>query len=408
MVHRPLSDGAPTYIQQNQNEPQRERGFWGWCRRCIRLWYRFTAPPMPTIEATFEQRERARRGRLASTIMFALLFILVVLVGPIGILGPNHQILFVALGISVLIAICAPLNHRGYVNTVGLIISLAVNLGIYSSILRSPGGIAPDTIAIFDMLVFSEVFVASLLPVYWVIPDAIANMLFSYLVLTYWPKTPLLAQVMHGGGYFSVVSRPIQIHLIVSVVLFLWVRSATQAIQRADRAEEIAKLQHDIAMQEHTIVEEKRQLDASIQAIIATHMEVSKGNLSARVPLVEGAALWEVAGSLNNLLARLQRLQHTEVELRQVAPRLQRAAQVEYELQRTQAAIMQLSNEIKRSENTLKPVQSLNSGTSVDALSLDLLGKYVLTLPTALREPMLGVLAQERARHQSQAQSSQF
>ena len=379
----------PTYIRKKEEQQGLDR--------LLHFWYRYTAPVLPELGATFEARELARRGRLASTIMFFLSFILVFLVGPIGIFGPNHQILFVALGLLALIGICSPINRAGHVNTVGLILSLSVNLGIYSSILRSPGGLAPDTIAIFDMLVFAEVFVASLLPINWVIPDALMNMVFCYVVLTYWPRTPLLAQIMHGGGYFTILSRPIQIHLIVTVVLYLWVRSATQSIRRADRAEEIAKLQHDIAAKEHVIVEEKRQLDASIQDIVQTHMQVSNGNLSARVPLREGSTLWPVAISLNNLLSRIQRLQSAEQELQRITPRLHHAAQIEHELLRTQAAVKQLYEALRTAEGTLKPIHGVKTRTSVDALTLELLGKYVVSLSSEVKEPVLSLLIQERS-----------
>ncbi|GHO84770.1 hypothetical protein [Dictyobacter formicarum] len=379
----------PAYIQAGEEKP---RGF----NKLLAPWYRYTAPPAVSSGASFEQRELVRRGRLASTILLVLCFILIFLVGPIGFLGPNHQILFVALGILVLIVVCAPLNRKGYVNAVGLIISLSVNLGIFSSILRSPGGLAPDTIAIFDMLVFSEVFVVSLLPVNWVIPDALMNIIFSYVVLTYWPRTPLLAEAMKGGGYFIIVSRPIQIHLIVTVVLYLWVVSATRAIQRADRAEEIAKLQHDIAAQEHIIADEKRALDASIQEIMMVHSAASNGSLSARVSLQEGAPLWPVAVSLNNLLSRLQRLQHNEEELQKLAPRLRQATQIDHEYKHLQAAVMQLADAIHESNVGLKPVQVTNNGTAADAIVMELLGKYVLSLPPRLREPIVSTIQRER------------
>ncbi len=379
---------GPTYIQDKREQEGLDR--------LLHWWYRYTAPVLPEVGASFEVRELARRGRLASTIMFFLGFILLFLVGPIGIFGPNHQILFVALGLLVLIAICSPLNRAGHVNAAGLIISLSVNLGIWSSILRSPGGLTPDSIAIFDLLVFSEVFVASLLPINWVFPDALANMIFSYIVLTYWPRTPLLAQIMHGGGYFTILSRPLQIHLIVTVVLYLWVRSATQAIRRADRAEEIAKLQHDIAAQEHAIVEEKRQLDTSIKDIVQTHMQVSNGNMSVRVPLREGSTLWPVAVSLNNLLSRMQRLQSVEQELQRMTPRLHHAAQIEHELQRVQTAMKQLYEALHMAEDTLKPIRAVKTGTSVDGLAHELQGKYVVSLSSKVKEPVLSLLIQER------------
>jgi hypothetical protein len=78
MIHRPPTGADSAYIQRSQDEQQGFGRIFGW-------WYRYTAPPVSSVGATFEQREKVRRGRLASTIMLALGFILIVLVGPIGI-----------------------------------------------------------------------------------------------------------------------------------------------------------------------------------------------------------------------------------------------------------------------------------------------------------------------------------
>jgi hypothetical protein len=366
----PLGNNGPLYIQSD-NKPEGLDRWLAW-------WYKWTAPPTAPVGASFEQREIVRRGRLGSTIMFFLGSILLFLVSPIGIFGPNHQILITAGGILALIAICIPINRTGHVNAVGLIVSIAVNAGIYFSILRTPGGIGPADIGIFDLLVFSEVFVASLLPIVWVIPDAIMNILFCYLVLMYWQKTPQLIAVMQGGGLFAVISRPIQIHFVVSGILYLWVWSANKAIRRADQAEEVAKLQHDIASQQTAIVAEKRLLDTDIQAILQTHVEASNGHLNARVTLQDGAALWPIAGSLNNLLSRMQRLQGLEQQLQQLAPRLQRTNQIEYELQRIQNATLGLSDALHRSMTSDQPIQATNTDTILDTLVSELNGKQLV------------------------------
>jgi hypothetical protein len=366
----PLGENGPIYIQSED----RPEGLDRW----LAWWYKWTAPRTSLARVSFEDREIVRRGRLGSTIMFFLSIILLFLVGPIGIFGPNHQILITAGGVLALIVICIPINRAGHVNAVGLIVSLAVNIGIYLSILRSPGGIGPTDIGMFDMLVFSEVFVASLLPIVWVIPDAIINILFCYLVLMYWQKTPQMMAIMHGGGLFAVISRPIQIHFVVSGILYLWVWSANKAIRRADQAEEIAKLQHDIATQQQVIVEEKHQFDADIQAILQTHVEANNGNLDARVMLQDGAVLWPIAGSLNNLLSRMQRLQGLEQQLQQLTPRLQRANQIEYELQRIQNAALGLSNALQRSATSDQPIHVTNTNTILDTLISELNGKQLV------------------------------
>jgi len=80
-------------------------GFLAW-------WYRHTAPPEPASGASFAVRDRVRRGRIASAIMLFLGAILV-LVAPIGLLGPNKQILSTALIVWAVLAICLLLNRRG-------------------------------------------------------------------------------------------------------------------------------------------------------------------------------------------------------------------------------------------------------------------------------------------------------
>jgi hypothetical protein len=368
-----LSGIAPGLIDQ---ERRTRPGLLAW-------WYRITAPPEPPASASFKRRDLYRRGVLASTLMFVLECILII-VAPIGIIGPNHQILIVAVTLTIVIAITAWLNHRGNVNTAGLILCVFLNLGICSSILRSPGGIAPDTIAIFDLLVFSEVFFVSLLPINWVIFDALFNIAFSILVLTFWPRTPLFAEIMRTN-FYTIVSRPVQLHIIVTAVLYLWVRSATQAIKRADRAEVVANLEHQIAEQGQQIAEEKRLLDVSIKEIIDTHMRVANGDYNARVPLQRGMPLWQVAGSLNNLLARIQRLQQDSLSLQRLLPQLQRARMMEHERQQIYSARERIMQEIESAAREGRPFHLSLVGTPLDGLAKELDGMR-LQVPSRFSE----------------------
>src|SRR5690348_12237508 len=58
------------------------------------FWYRLTSAPDAPPNATFGQRERVRRSRLASALMLFLGTVLL-LAGLIGATGPNHTILIV-------------------------------------------------------------------------------------------------------------------------------------------------------------------------------------------------------------------------------------------------------------------------------------------------------------------------
>ncbi len=51
-------------------------------------------------------------------------------------------------------------------------------------------------------------------------------------------------------------------------------------------------------------------------------MKVANGDYNARVPLNQGNVLWQVSGSLNNLLSRFQRLRQDAYELATVRSQL--------------------------------------------------------------------------------------
>lgn len=111
----------------------------------------------------------------------------------------------------------------------------------------------------------------------------------------------------------------------MSIVAFLWVRGATQALLRADHAEEIARLEHDMALQAEVVTDQKQRLDASIQRIVETHTRVANGDFSARVPLTDDNILWQISGPLNNLIVRLQRSRQDATTFRQMQIALQEA-----------------------------------------------------------------------------------
>src|SRR6266700_4180592 len=106
---------------------EQQRGFFPW-------WYRLTSPPDAQPEATFHQRDRIRRCRLASALMLFLGTVLL-LAGIIGVLGPNHTILYVVCSMFVAIFISIPINQRGRIEVVGMLMLLGLTVGMYSSIL---------------------------------------------------------------------------------------------------------------------------------------------------------------------------------------------------------------------------------------------------------------------------------
>ncbi len=288
---------------------QEKRGFFAW-------WYRHTSPLDPPQGASFQQRDRIRRGRIASACMLFLSTILV-LVALVAYLGPNKQIANVIYTLYPIIAICIFLNRRGLVNLVGVLLTLGLVGGMCFTLLTTAahGGLSPNDKDILYLLFFAELFVAAILPINYVFLVATVNVLLSIYVLNFAQHTPAFSAML-ATGYSSILFRLLQIHVIVPAVLWILVNNNRAAIKRADRAEELARLQHHVAEIAGEKAKEKEDLDRSIAVITETHARIANGDLDARVPLAAGNTfvLWQIAGQLNNLLGRYQK---TRQELQQ-------------------------------------------------------------------------------------------
>ena len=279
-------------------------------------WYRIAAPSPPIDTSNLQQREVYRRGRLISIALLMLLIVMVIVMVTVGLfvnraLGYNIAVTLVALLAAVV------MNRQGQVVIAGILVVGGLDLSLMLNWLSYP------TISIFllpllDLLVLPELFAVSLLPPKAVFIDAFLHILFIVGALTFFfPQDAAFHALLHTSSLQDALARPIVIQVSVAVITYLWVTSATQAIARADRATTIAALERTMAEQAHMEAEQKRDLERSIAQIIQTHARVAKGDFSARVPLNKGVVLWEIAGSLNTLLARVQRWRQDSLQLQQ-------------------------------------------------------------------------------------------
>ncbi len=262
-------------------------------------WDRLNVLPELLRSAPLVARESARRRQLVSTILLVVAgFQLVNLPGAMS----DHSTL--ALGTVVLgLVICgvAMLFNRGGKATVSSILLIVViDLGCGLMLLTSPMGLDVAHLPIFDVLIVSELIAVSLLPAVSVFPIALGNTLFILGDIALQPHTPALNQLLASGMAYDVVAQPIDLHIIVAVVTYLWVRSALRAIARAARAEEIAELKRRDAERTH-------QLETRIQQLLQTQVRAANGDLMARANLSKDNVLWQVGVSLNMLLTRLQK-----------------------------------------------------------------------------------------------------
>jgi hypothetical protein len=299
MSQRHASTNAASTTVEMVEQDLRQTGKMNW-------WYRFAAPPQPSSAAPFSQREAYRRGKLISLALLLQLVIVIVLLPTVGVfvnhaLIPNLAIMVVLLSIAVMFNRGGRIIPAGILAVVGLDLSLMLNLASYPAM-------TSFLLPLLDLLVLPELFAVSLLPPVAVFVDALVHICFIVASLLFlFPKSAELQALLQTSSLQDALARPIVIQVLVAVVTYLWVKSALQAIERADRATSIAILEREMAEQGMQVTAEKQQLEESIRQILAVHTRVANGNYTVRVPLTRGNVLWEIGGALNNLLNRLQR-----------------------------------------------------------------------------------------------------
>jgi hypothetical protein len=283
--------------------------------RALEWWYRLTAPAEPHETAPLAVREAARRGRLASTTM---LFMSVVTILPMPIAFITHN---PALLITLLITLAASVtslifNRMGKQKMAGILFITAQNGGLFYSLLFPPGGLGIANLPIFDILVESILVAVAFFPAWSVFLIVIINSLFILADLTFGPRAPDLVHYLTINTYSALI-RPVILQIIVATVTYLWVHSATQAIARADRAEDLARAAQTMSLQAELLVRQKDELDSGIQQIMQALAPASRGDFSSRIPHTKNNILWQIAYVINNLLARLQSASQSEQLLQQ-------------------------------------------------------------------------------------------
>jgi hypothetical protein len=218
------------------------------------------------------------------------------------------------------------------------------------------GGFSLSDLAVSSILVSPDIIAIALFPTWIAVSLGTFNCLFIISILAFLPKTPDMLQELAASGLIDYYQQ-VSIQAIVMLVSLLWANSALREMKRADRAEEINKLTQALATHQQAALQEKQQLEASIQQIVAIHTRVANGELSVRVPLDQGNKLWLIAGPLNNLLARAERWRWDAQQQ-----------------QHTQLAIQQALQDIQQAKKQGTPLHIRKTGTSLDPLLAEIIG----------------------------------
>jgi hypothetical protein len=295
----------PAYLAA---QPRQEHAF-------LRWWYRLASPVEPERSASFEKMERFRRGRLGSQIILALYVLLLISI-PAGFIGTNIYLIPIVIGSELALLLATALNRLGRVNIAGSVVVLTFIAFPTVNVVTTPGGLSMEVLPLYALLAIPLLCAVSFLPPWWVFVVALSNILLTFLSLAYLRHTAELNTLL-AASFWGIVTPIILIQILVSVVAYALVQGTIQALLRASNAEELAKLEFALATQAEKELKQKKLLEGSIQTIVQTHMRIANGDLNARVPLTADNVLWTIAGSLNNLLARLQSSREREKRLEQ-------------------------------------------------------------------------------------------
>jgi methyl-accepting chemotaxis protein len=209
---------------------------------------------------------------------------------------------------------------------------------------------------LLDLAIIPDVLVIAFFSANSLLPVVCINLIQVWVVLTYGPHDGAITRLLDTAP-LQIFSHVYGLQLVTAVLLYFWVRSTERALARADRAEEMAVCERKERTRQQQELERKQQLDNGIQQILQTHVAVANGDLNARAPLHQDHDLWQVARTLNNLIARLQSQNHTIHELKQ---------QIETESDRTTgkiAKVEQATGQLVKPEKATGKIAKVEQAT---------------------------------------------
>ncbi len=277
-------------------------------------WYRLAAPSELLASANFAQREKVRHGRLAA--IAVPIFILFLFLLQLQMFASHHPGPLLGLLVSLVPwSLVLFLNRKGFVKIAGVLALIVLYIGETASLFHYPGGLTLNSIYTLDFTIMSDLLGLAFFSANSLVVIFSLNIIEVWLVVIYAPHDIAITQMLNNTP-LTIFSQIYTLQLFTALVLYIWARSAENALVRADRAEDIIAFERREKERRELELEQKRYLDAGIQQILQTHIAVANGDLRARAPLHQDHVLWQVAAALNNLISRLQSLSISERELR--------------------------------------------------------------------------------------------
>jgi hypothetical protein len=314
-----------------------------------RLLSLITPPPAPA-SASFDARERVRRGRLVGALLLAFTLIELAALVQFVVVDDDHPLMKITLVVTLaLTVIVAALNRFGRVTLAGLLLVALANLPLASI----PATAIDGKFDVVDLgalyLAAGSVLVAaSVLEPWSVFAVAAINCARMTLIIVGMPHSLAFDQLLASNNAQQAFAGPLLMQVVVALVAYFWARSVLSALKRADRAEEIAAL-------ERRELERTHELEQGVRELLAVHVLLANGDFQARAQPIHNPLLWQIGASLNTLIARFARL-----------------AQMDFLLRRTDQEARRLAESIRIARAGRQPIWPAPSGTPLDEVILAL------------------------------------
>jgi hypothetical protein len=283
-----------------------------WFGRIMNWWHKIASPPPLPKNATVTQRERYRRARAVSSILFFFLPAMV-LVYPSSLSVPNIYLRYVLIGVIAICLLALLFNRMGQTLLAGIAISLSFEGAVTAAILTT-WPLNETALQFYDLYALVELLAIAVLPSLGVWFVAIIDSIFVSLDLWYQPHTAAFGQLILSQQYSTIITRPIAVMLIVASATSLWLASISKATRQSYQAEFVANLEHVAAQQGEIDTLEKQELEASIQQLMQEHANIMNGKQKGQITYPQAKILWPLVNIINTLVGRSQRYQQREQE----------------------------------------------------------------------------------------------
>lgn len=282
-------------------------------------WLRLTAPPGTEMYAMIpdrQQRDRLRKAGLISGIIPFVFFAPLLLSGQ-----ANDPGTLIAIIVSMITAIVALFLNRARFQTIAaILLIISMDVVIENALLQAPGGIGNAWLLTFDLFLLPAFLSGMLLSrraIWFFLALHVTLILGDYFLL---PHTQDLTLLIKQWGLTVGFVRPLILQIGLALLAYFQIRSTDQAVARADKAEEIAKL-------EHQITEKNKEVEIGIRELSGVLTHAANGQFNVQANIKQGQVLWQLASQVNNLLTRLKTTRQIDATLRQADVEVARLTQ---------------------------------------------------------------------------------